>query len=456
MPRRMPVIIAGAAVLVLAVCLAIGDFGPGERDAPAAHSQATVRLRFTYWGSIEEKRAIEQAMAKFMERYPWISVEAVQIPNPDYNTKLLAMSSANEEPDLGYMTTELGELLAQQGKFLDLFAFIDRDENLSREEFLDFVWHQIEPEEAWGVSIAVECYGLFYRKDLFEEAGIDPPPSRAEEAWTWEEFVDAAKRLTLDDKGRNAHHPDFDKDRIVRYGVMFETWSEPISNFVFSNGGRWIDGNGEQFLLHEPEAAQAIQMLADLINVHHVAPSPFESKSMPALNVALQAGLTAMIIDGQWINLDLGKAGVNYDIGVLPKLKDSVTVALSGANVIFASTRHPEEAWLLLKWLLDPNEAIDLYADGLWMPTLKAWYTDPALIDRWVGANPAAHPPGFADAMMNQLLKNGVKGIGYYLKHQAEIFPIVKRELIPVWLGQKRAREALDEIRELVAPYFPQ
>ena len=174
------------------------------------------------------------------------------------------------------------------------------------------------------------------------------------------------------------------------------------------------------------------------------------------MNVALQAGLAAMIIDGQWINLDLGKAGVDYDIGVLPKLKRSVTVSTSGANVIFASTEHPEEAWLLIKWLLDPNEAIDLYADGLWMPTLKAWYTDPELIDRWVSVNPVAHPPGFVDAMMNQLLDNGVKGIGYYLKHQGEIFPVVNRELIPVWLGRKSAQEALDDLKVLVDPYFPQ
>lgn len=454
MPRRIPAILAGAvAFAVLALVLFFVSDG---HDTPTARSQTSVRLRFTYWGSIEEKRAIETAMAKFMERYPWISVEAIQIPKSDYNTRILAMSSANEEPDLGYMTTELGELLAKQGKFLNLFDFIEEDADLSKDEFLDFVWHQVEPGEAWGASIAVECYGLFYRRDLFELAGIDPPPARAEEAWSWEQFVDAAKRLTLDNMGRNAFHPEFDKDNIVQYGVMFETWSEPISNFVFANGGRWVDDDGKRFLLNEPEAAQAIQMLADLTNVHHVAPSLFESKSLPAMNVALQAGLAAMIIDGQWINLDLGKAGVDYDIGVLPKLKRSVTVSTSGANVIFASTEHPEEAWLLIKWLLDPNEAIDLYADGLWMPTLKAWYTDPELIDRWVSVNPVAHPPGFVDAMMNQLLDNGVKGIGYYLKHQGEIFPVVNRELIPVWLGRKSAQEALDDLKVLVDPYFPQ
>lgn len=450
------VLLAGLGLIVVAASF-LWPFAHRSETGktPAVHHEK-IKLRFTYWGSVEEKKAIENAMAAFTERYPWIAVDALQLPKSDYNTKLLAMSASNEEPDLGYMTSDLGEVFANQGKFLNLLDFLERDADLAKEDFLDYLWYQKSPDEVWGVSTAVECYGLFYRKDLLQEAGVAPPSAKAEEAWSWEEFVHAAKRLTLDDQGRNALHPDFDREHIVQYGVMFETWSDPISNFIFSNGGRWVDEGSRKFVLNEPEAAEAIQMLADLVHVHHVAPSPFESKSMPAMNVALQAGLAAMIIDGQWINLDLGKAGVNYDIGVLPKLKKSITVGLSGASVIYASTEHPEEAWLLLKFLLDPHEAINLYTDGLWMPTLKAWYTDPELVDRWMNVNPAAHPPGFADAMMHQLLNNGVPGVGYYLKHQAEIFPIVTRELIPVWLGEKRAQEALDEIKQLVEPYFPQ
>jgi multiple sugar transport system substrate-binding protein len=415
-----------------------------------------VKLRFTYWGTYEEKRAIENAMSRFSERYPWITVEAIQLPNSDYNAKLMAMSASNEEPDLGYMTNELGEVFAEQGKFIDLYPLIEQDPSLDREDFLDYLWYENSADEAWGISTAAECFGLFYRRDLLEQYGVPYPPSKAEEAWTWEEFVHAAQLLTIDSHGRNALDPQFDPKEIVQYGVMFETWSEPISNFIFSNGGQWVDEETGEFRLNEPEAAEAIQKLADLVNVYHVAPSPFETKSMPAMHVALQAGLAAMIIDGQWINLDLGHANIDYDIGVLPKLKHSVTVALSGASVIFRSTKHPEEAWQLMKWLLDPNEAIELYADGLWMPTLKEWYTDPVLLDRWVHVNPAAHPPGFVEAMVGQLLDNGVPGIGYYLKHREEIFPIVTDELIPVWLGELRAQEALDEIGRKVQNYFPQ
>ena len=108
--------------------------------------------------------------------------------------------------------------------------------------------------------------------------------------------------------------------------MTFETWNEPLNNFIYSNGGDWLSKDGKEFTLNKPEAAEAIQKLADLINLYHVAPSPLAAKSLPAMNVALQSGISAMAIGGQWMNLDLGNAKVNYDIGVLPKLKTKLAV----------------------------------------------------------------------------------------------------------------------------------
>ncbi|MFD2381368.1 ABC transporter substrate-binding protein [Paenibacillus xanthanilyticus] len=427
-----------------------------EGSAKPIDTRPQVALKFTYWGSIEEKRAIENALAKFTEEYPWIGVEPIHYPNSDYNTKMMAMSASNEEPDIAYMTTELGEVFSSEDKFLNLFDFLADDDRLRQADFLDYIWYKSADDVAWGVSTAAECFGLYYRTDLLREAGVQAPPSRAEQAWTWDQFVDAAKRLTIDEQGRNAYDPAFDHTRIARYGIMFETWSDPLNNFVFGNGGDWVGEDGARFRLHSPESAEAIQKLADLINVHHVAPSPYESKSLPAMNVSLQAGLAAMIIDGQWINLDLGKAGVAFDIGVLPKLKKSVTVGLSGATVIFRSSDHPKEAWLLYKWLSDPNKALNLYSDGLWMPVLRKWYTEPELVAKWVDANPAAHPPGFREAMMTQLLENGMPSVGYYLRNQMEIFPAVTAGLLPVWQGERKAADALRDIADQVSGLYSQ
>lgn len=413
-----------------------------------------VNLKFTYWGSPDEKKAIEEAAARFTKRYPWISVETIQLPGSEYNTKLITMAAANDLPDTGYMNGDLGDAWAKQNRFINLFDMFNQDADIKRDDYLDNIWYQQSPDYAWGVSTAGESFGLFYRKDLLASAGVETPPTKAENAWTWEQFVENAKKLTIDKNGHNAAHPDFDPKQIKQYGVTFETWNEPINNFIFSNGGDWLTEDGKEFALNDPKATDAIQKLADLINVHHVAPSPLTAKSLPAMNVALQSGITAMAIGGQWMNLDLGNAKVNYDIGVLPKLKKSLTVGVSGATVIFKESKHPEEAWLLFKWMSNPENAIELYSSGLWMPTMKKWYTDPDLIARWVDANPAAHPPGFKEAMMLQFLHNSVPGSMYYLKNLAKINSIVFSGLDIVWMGQMNAQDAMNGISREIKPFI--
>jgi multiple sugar transport system substrate-binding protein len=450
--------------LLVVVCLVFGVVltgcgGGAAKDTGNAVSQTAsdasqqdgankepVKLKFTYWGSPDEKKAIENACKKFTEKYPWITVETVQIPNSDYNAKLTAMAAGDDMPDTGYMTGDLGETWANEGKFVNLFEMFAKDKEVKKEDFLDYIWYKLTPDNAWGISTAGECFGLYYNKDLLKAAGIDSLPTTADKAMSWDEFVNLCKKLTIDKNGKTAADSGFDPKNIKQYGFMFETWDQPINNFIFSNGGEWCTEDGSKFTLNSPEAADAVQKLSDLINVYHVAPSPLAAKSLPAMNIALQSKLTAMALGGQWINLDLGNAKVNYDIGVLPKLKKSITVGVSGATVFFKGSKHPDEAWMLFKWMSNPEGAIELYSGGLWMPTMKKWYTDPELVKKWVDANPAAHPAGFKEAMMNQLMTNGVPQSQYYLKNYAKLVPVVTSAWDQVWLGKKTAAEAMKEM----------
>lgn len=426
-----------------------------ETESSPQDTQETepVKLVFTYWGSPDEKAAIEGACEKFTQSNPSITVEPMQIPNADYSAKMTAMAAGNNAPDIGYMG-DLGEAWANEGKFVNLFEMLEKDSELNKEDFLDYIWFKLSPDNAWGISTAAECYGLYYNKDIFDAEGIDPLPIKAENAMDWDGFVTLAKKLTLDKNGKNALDPAFDPDNIKRYGVMFETWDVPINNFIFANGGEWASADGKEFALNSPETADALQKLADLINVHHVAPSPLAAQSLPAMNIALESGLSAMIVGGQWINLDLGNAGVNFDIGVLPKLEKCITICTSGSTVIFESTEHPEEAWALMKYLANPAGSIEVYSGGLWMPIMKEWYTDPELVAQWVDANPAAHPAGFKDAMMNQLLTNGVPTTGYYLKNNTKLVPIVTSLWDQIWMGEKSAADTLEEIEAAALPEF--
>ena len=152
-----------------------------------------------------------------------------------------------------------------------------------------------------------------------------------------------------------------------------------------------------------------------------------------------------MDLDGQWVQLDLGAAGVNYGVGILPKLKTSRTIQFGEPLVMSKATKHPNEAWLFYKWQLDSENAIDLHASGLWMPLLKDYYTKPALIARWADVKPG-HPDGYQDAVMRQTIENGVNSYDYYIKNNENITAILQPALDQIWLGKKNVKEAFQSV----------
>ena len=56
---------------------------------------------------------------------------------------------------------------------------------------------------------------LMYNEDLFKDAGIDTPPTKVAEAWSWQEFLEKAQELTLDSSGRNSKDPNFYANNIT-------------------------------------------------------------------------------------------------------------------------------------------------------------------------------------------------------------------------------------------------
>ncbi len=417
-----------------------------ETEAAKTESAAEkkdVSLTFTYWGSPIEKQEIEKAMKDFEAANPGIKVTPMHIPT-DYNTKITTMMAGNEAPDVGYMN-ELAFPWAKEGKIVNVIDKIEADSDLNVDDFLPDAFYMYEPGKSLGVMPAVEPFALFYNKDMFTEANVELPPTSAETAWDWDKFVDIAKQLTLDNKGVNAADPAFDATNITQYGVQFDTWWGPWLNMVYSNGGDYITPDGE-YKLDQPAATDALQKMADLVNVHHVAPSPVQAKNIPAPAVALQSKKVAMTLNGQWILLDLGQtSGLNFDIGVLPKMKENVTLVQGGVICAFTTSKYPEEAWKLWKFLNDPEAVLGLHAGGLWMPAKKSWYTDEALLDKWARNNPA-HPAGFMGSVVDMALKNGKAAPVSTVPNFGKVDALVSPALDQVWLGKTTAAEALSEI----------
>lgn len=83
------------------------------------------------------------------------------------------------------------------------------------------------------------------------------------------------------------------------------------------------------------------------------------------------------------------------------------------------------------------------------MPVLKDWYTEPELLSKWAENNPA-HPESYKGAILEQTLENGIPGPLYTVKNFANLDAIVTPALDQVWMGEKTAEEALNEIADQV------
>ncbi|MGH2560188.1 MAG: ABC transporter substrate-binding protein [Thermomicrobiales bacterium] len=410
-------------------------------------AQDKTELTFMHWGSLLEKEEMAKTIEAFEELHPDISVDQQYIPG-DYDTKLNALVAAGDVPDVFYIGS--GPLFewALEGRLLDFTPYVEQYPTV--QDRLPQTFMYSEPGRTVGNWIAIEMCTLYYNRDLYDEAGVPYPPATAETAWTWDQLVETAKLLTLDNDGRNATESDFDPDNIKQYGITIPRWFYAWYPLVRSNGGDITDETGTQFTLDSPEAVDVFQKLQDLIYVHHVSPTPTQEENLPATNIRLQTRRVATAIDGQWALLDVAAAGINFSVGVLPKLQEPVTHLSCASTVINADTPNLEAAIEFYVSHTNPQLNITPFANGLWMPMERKYYTDQALIDSWTAND--AHPPEYRTAVMDYTLNHGVRGPAEALKNWASIDPRGASSLDPLWTGEKNAQDALADMKAAVQP----
>ena len=405
---------------------------------PVFADDNTVMLTFAHWGSPLEKDALAQMCQDFEKAHPNIMVNVLFTP-VNYDERLSAMVAGGIAPDVSFCHEGPAFKWAYDGVVMDLKPFIDKDPEASLDSRISMSWYWFDKgKKILGASIAGEIMVLFYNKDLFDEFGVSYPPSDPDKAWTWDQFFDAAKKLTRVGKGQKT------------FGVTFGTWPGPILPLLRSNGGEFLNSDATAPLVESPESVEVLQKLADLMNVYHVAPTPTDLESSRALNISMQSKQVAMGIDGQWMLLDLAKAGFRLGIAPIPVFKKPVSLWISAPLVIFSSTKHPKEAWELSKWIQNVQNSLPVHRSGLWMPLQTRWYKDPGLLAKWI--DPKTHPPEYKQAVVDYLLKYQSQYPSFYIENWDEIQRVIIQDLSNLWLGKEDAKTAAHKMAADLKP----
>jgi len=182
---------------------------------------------------------------------------------------------------------------------------------------------------------------LLYRKDLLREAGFERPPD------TWEELAEAAERMTvrrgtvIDVAGMNL---------LVSWQVFVE--------FLWENGGRILDEEGQRSLLDSPEAVEALQFYADLYNEHKVCPTagmPVAGGAVPVF-ASKRAAMEIMNQFGIY-NVDKYAPEMLSEVGIAPtpRRKERVVSVYTDWLAMSPQSKHKELAWELMTYLMEPE-----------------------------------------------------------------------------------------------------
>lgn len=413
-------------------------------------------LKLVYWGTDTEKKNIEEEVIPgFEAAHPNIKVEAQHINSGD-NAAIATMLAAGDPPDISWIDPSYLPGWAEDGVLLDLYELMenDSDPTVTKEDYVDYAFLEYQEGKAFGTVLSCEPLILYYNPSVFEEAGVEVPSADPENPWTWDQVLEAAKKLTTDANGNTADSADFDPTSITRYGLMFDSWHYQFDGVLNSFGGSWLNEDGS-FGLTSPEAIEALQFMSDLVNVHHVSPSPLQFANMPAMDVSLLSGQTAMMLDGAWSMLTFCEQGQpgQYDMAAFPtsgRGENPTTIGLM-ALTAYKTDNDPDATWQLFKWLNNTEGAISQYTKGCWMPLLKEYYEDEEKVALWTDNE--VHTDNFTTAVLKPTLENSVLVPSFNVKNFTDINNLVGPALQKAYNGEATAEEAINEIAEAVNAY---
>ncbi|HWO59127.1 MAG TPA: sugar ABC transporter substrate-binding protein [Umezawaea sp.] len=277
------------------------------------------------WYHAYGEPGVQQAVERYAKAYDKATVNVQWNPG-DYDSKLSAGLLAGGVPDVFEASLEISAVRSGQVVPLDDVIGSAKDDFTAT----ILAGHTVDGQ-VYGIPQAVDMQMLFYRKSMFDKAGVHPPTGV-------DELIDAAKRLTTGGvKGLFAGN---DGGVAVLGGPSL--WSVGL-DYVTPEHEVGFD---------EPEAAFAISKLRELYASGAVLQGAVKDWAEPD---AFTQGLVAMQWTGLWTVPAVQKA-LGDDFGVLPwpRLdgagRPSVPVGAFGA-MVNAKSQHVEEAKAFVKWL---------------------------------------------------------------------------------------------------------
>ncbi|MCI9890008.1 extracellular solute-binding protein [Micrococcales bacterium 31B] len=314
-------------------------------NAKPTIAPATGPVKLTYWAWLKD---LQKTLDVWNAQNPNIQVEAVWIPGGDGGgySKMLSAVAAGGGPDIGQIEMRTLPQFVLNNSLVDLSRY---GFNEYKDQFDPVLWGQCSL--AGGVFGAPQDSGpvaFYYRHDLFDQMGAQPPA-------TWVEWAEVAKEFkTLSKGGKLEVFNVSDASLLCSYATQAgANWTQP-------EGDEWIINLLDEGTLEVAEFFDKA-LTDDLLDTTMGAFSP---------------GWTAAVLDGKigaltsasWADalIEVAEAtSGKWKVAPMQKWSQGFGSTYLGGSTaaVMANSQHPYEAAQFLGWLGTSHEAVDAMID---------------------------------------------------------------------------------------------
>jgi len=372
----------GGATLAVGPAAALAACVSGSPEGAPAASQQPVTLRFVPAGFHADLDQI--VVDQYHAENPRVTISFEPIPTT-YVDKITAMQAGDNLPDVIYVADAHVKPFAANKIAADMEKLAAKDKSsqaLLKDIYpamLDLGRVKSIPGQ-YMLPWALDVLLMYYNKTMFQQAGVEfPKPT-----WTMDDMIAAAKRLTKEGESPSQS----------QYGLILSwtAWAEYVP-WMRGYGGDFVSEDGKKQMIDAPGSIDGIDAMASLVTKHKVAPpigTDFGGN-------AFQLGKVGMMFSIRNATVAIRKnvgANFEWDVELRPAFpKKRVTGMGTAGEGVSTQTKHPDDAWQLVKYTVSPA-AQKIYATSYGsIPVLQSMRNDPS----WRSL-PA--PPANADAFI--------------------------------------------------------
>jgi len=337
---------------------------------PAA-AQKVTEVNFYYPVAVggPVTKTIDQMAADFGKENPDIKV------NPIYSgtyqesiVKALTAVKSGKPPQLAVLlSTDMFSLIDEEAIVpIDDIAKSADDRKWLDGFYKSFMMNSRTGGKTWGIPFQRSTIVLYWNKEAFKEAGLDPEKGPA----TWDQMVEFAKKLTKTDASGN----------VTQWGVKIPSSGFPywlFQGLTTPNDAILMNEAGTETYFDKPAVIEALQYWVDLSARHKVMPGGVIEWGTTPKDFFEKKAAMIWTTTGNLTNIR-NNAGFPFGVAMLPAKKHPGSPTGGGNFYIFAKTTPAEQAAALkfAKWATAPQRAAQWsIATGYVAVTPAAWDT---------------------------------------------------------------------------------